>query len=600
MKQTAKRRTQSMKRKVLSYFFLSMLMFCLVISAFALIVADRVVRERVVAQYAEAMRTVGQQVERDLSDISDITDYLFVNRDVKRILRHFQLRDYTYVRASDAMDTLLSQYVTSNVFGNLNAMVIFSDEEQVYQFSADDHYRSFSIERMLESPAYHKAIETKRIVFSPQSESDSFSANNGHTLSAFRSILDEKYQKRIGGVFLSIRLEAVHNDMLKGEGAQLTTELTDMNGRSMTETGRALDANVWESILEGIAQENGGVVDRIVGDTVYFCYPLERFACCAVGSVPLLQLNAGRSTLIWMLGMALCVSIGLCLVIWRFMDRRFLKPLGRVSHSLRRMSKGAFEALGEDAHCGIEEIDTLAHNYNRAVMRIDTLVETLVEERTTYKELEYKALQSQINSHFITNTLNAVRWMAIMQKADNIKAAIDAFSRLLKSTWQGLDTQSTIAQELSNVRDYIYLQQLTHSYHCEISYDVDDALLDGKCIKFVLQPLVENAFFHGIGTKQEGGTINIGMRRDGSDVLLWVRDNGVGMDEETIHRVLSVQAEHSRFNGIGINNIHERLSMRYGPEYGVSIESELGSYTIATVRIPFEKGEALYDPSDDR
>ena len=246
----------------------------------------------------------------------------------------------------------------------------------------------------------------------------------------------------------------------------------------------------------------------------------------------------------------------------------------------------------------IEEVEELVSSYNRNVRYIDELAEKLSEQKTRYKDLEYKALQSQINSHFITNTLNAVRWLAIMQKATNIKELIDAFSRLLKSTWQGLEHDTTIERELSNVQDYIFIQQITHSYNCEIFYDVEPGLLKAPCAKFILQPLVENAYFHGIAPKGGVGTIRIGIRPDGEKgrIIIQVTDDGVGMDWETQVQVLHSQGGGRRFNGIGISNIHQRLQLKYGEEYGISIESEVGSYTKMTVVIPWmetgkEEGE---------
>lgn len=248
-----------------------------------------------------------------------------------------------------------------------------------------------------------------------------------------------------------------------------------------------------------------------------------------------------------------------------------------------------------EPNSNIEEVEMLVASYNRNVSDIDHLAEKLSEEKTRYKDLEYKALQSQINSHFITNTLNAVRWLAIMQKANNIKEIIDAFSRLLKSTWQGMENDTTIERELSNARDYMFIQQVTHSYNCRIDYAVDESLMQAPCAKFILQPLVENAFFHGIASKESGGVIRISIQpsADRNDIVIQVIDNGVGMDESKQQAVLCSMGGSNRFNGIGISNIHQRLLLKYGSGYGVSIQSQVGYYTKLTVVIPRLKEEDL-------
>lgn len=586
---------------VLGYYFLSTLLFCLVISVFAVFVANRVVQERVRAQYTEAMRSVALQMERELCGIRDVADYLYVNRDVKRIIQHYNARDYTYVRAVDALDALLSQNMLSNVFSNLNAIVIFSNERNIYQFVEDNHYRRFDMPSIVGSENYARAIRENRMIISRQAESSLYSPKNEHTFSVFRSILDEGYQSVIGGVFLSFRIDTMTNHMLAGGVDYLTTDLLDAQGRSMTDA--AADPSDGVAAWLVTAPQTAEITTFEDGERIYFRYPLPDFECYTIGSLPKVQFNAERSMLLSISLAALIISASLSLVIWRFLNKRVLKPLSLITRSLKQASKGAFEPLKQPP-CGVEEIDSLTRNYNRAIVQIDTLLETLVEERTTYKELEYKALQSQISSHFITNTLNAVRWLAILQKADNIKQIVDAFSRLLKSTWKGMNMDSTLGQELDNVKDYIYLQQITHSYKCELHYDVDESMLNVRCIKFILQPLMENAFFHGIAPKEGTGTICVGIHAAEAEgapaVRLTVRDDGVGMPPERIAEVLEGGHSSNRFNGIGVSNINERLKMRYGAAYGVTLESVPGSYTLATVLTPrLEEGEQN-DPCIDR
>lgn len=604
MNQTALRSPSQGKRlkpMILSYYFLSTLLFCIVISFFAVFAANRVAVQRVKEQFSEAIRSVALQMERDLRSVREISDYLYVNRDVKRIILYHDARNYAFVRACDAMDTLLSQNVLSNVFTNLNAVVIFSGQNNVYQFVNDHYYRQFDIAAIANSPNFTQAIQSNAMVLSRQAESELYSKNNQHTFSVFRSIRDERYRDVIGGVFLSFRLDVLDNHMLTGDAQQLITDLVDVNGQSMTNAANILP----QRIIQWLAKRDHQAVVSAIDESgrVYFCYPLSDFNCFTVGSLPLGRLNADKSLLLLIMLAALFVSVLLSSLIWRFLDHRVMPPLSRVTRSLKQASKGAFVPL-DNISSGIEEIDSLARNYNRAISQIDTLVSTLVEQRTEYKELEYKALQSQISSHFITNTLNAVRWLAILQKADNIKLMIDAFSRLLKSTWQGIDSDSTLGQEISNVKDYIYLQQVTHSYKCDISYDIDEGLRSVPCIKFILQPLVENAFFHGIAPKDGTGTIRISVR--GSEVnglpavRLTVWDDGVGMTQETIRAIFESQISGSRFNGIGVCNIHERLQLKYGTAFGVTMESMLGSYTQATVLMPVAMGkEAEHDQRTD-
>lgn len=202
-------------------------------------------------------------------------------------------------------------------------------------------------------------------------------------------------------------------------------------------------------------------------------------------------------------------------------------------------------------------------------------------------------LQSQINPHFIYNTLNSIKWMAVTQGADGISEMTTALSRLLRSISKGTRDLIPICDELALLNDYFTIQQYRYGGTIKMNVIVDDDELNDCLInKFTLQPLVENAIFHGIEPKQSTGHITIHVAHDGlSDITVSVEDDGIGMDAGQIEKIFSEGSNDKSqfFKEIGLMNIHKRIKYEFGEQYGIFIESEPGLYTRMIVHIPARK-----------
>lgn len=210
----------------------------------------------------------------------------------------------------------------------------------------------------------------------------------------------------------------------------------------------------------------------------------------------------------------------------------------------------------------------------------------ILDEKTK-QELQYQILQSQINPHFMYNTLNTIKWMATIQGADGIADVSVALSHLLKNVAHS-ETIIRLREELSLVDDYFTIMQYRYGGNIRLIKDIqDESLLDCYIPLFTLQPIVENAIFHGIEPKGKG-TIQIVIARKVDDMELSVTDDGVGMDEAAIHKVLFEPSDDPQefFRHIGISNVNQRLKLTYGEAYGITITSEPGTYTTMRIILP--------------
>lgn len=213
-------------------------------------------------------------------------------------------------------------------------------------------------------------------------------------------------------------------------------------------------------------------------------------------------------------------------------------------------------------------------------------MEQNVKEQEQKRKIELKALQSQINPHFLYNTLDSIIWMAEGKKNKEVVLMTASLARLLRQSISNEDEVVPIAKEVEYARGYLTIQKMRYKDKLEFQIDVDSSILYIPLIKLVLQPIIENAIYHGLKYKESKGLLIVkGFMKDGNAVLQ-VIDDGVGMDEETLAHIYDKHKVNYHSNGVGVYNVQKRLKLYYGDDYGITYESEKGKGTTATITIP--------------
>ncbi len=244
------------------------------------------------------------------------------------------------------------------------------------------------------------------------------------------------------------------------------------------------------------------------------------------------------------------------------------------------------------------ELGDIGKNINDLSENVLSLMNQRIEDERQKRDYEYRMLQSQINPHFLYNTLNSIKWMATIQNATGIAEMTTSLSRLLKDISKGATNLVPISHEISLIKDYFTIQQYRYGGTITLDLTIDEPdLTESQILKFTLQPIVENAIFHGIEPKGTAGTISIHIYRNtDSDVCIDITDDGIGMDEETISHLFDndSSAGSSFFREIGISNVHKRLQYEFGPSYGLHATSTPGEFTTISILLPFLKKETTY------
>jgi len=263
----------------------------------------------------------------------------------------------------------------------------------------------------------------------------------------------------------------------------------------------------------------------------------------------------------------------------------------RISILSRTMEQVADLSLSLDSHVvidGKDEINKLSQNYNRMIKRIRELVEQLTVSQQIQKEAEMKALQAQINPHFLYNTLATINWMALDGKNEKIISMVENLSVFYRLSLNSGRPYLSIAEEVRQVKAYTHIQMVRLEDEIRVNYEIQDDILAFYTPKLILQPFVENAILHGAASKQGSIIVTIRGHRVQDAIVLEVEDDGVGMKE------IPYPSQYVAMGGYGIRNVHEKIQLSYGSEYGVKIRSVPDEGTTVTITIPVVTGPSRF------
>lgn len=233
---------------------------------------------------------------------------------------------------------------------------------------------------------------------------------------------------------------------------------------------------------------------------------------------------------------------------------------------------------------GTREVQELSNSFGHMVVRIQELMTTVREEEINLRKTELKALQAQINPHFLYNTLDSIAWMCEQGRTADAVKMIHALARLFRISISKGHELIPISKEIEHAESYLQIQKYRYKNKFTYEFDVDPECLDYLCNKITLQPIIENAINHGLDLMVEEGHIDVRVRQDGGDIVFFVQDNGVGMTPEQIEAIM--QRGPKDRTGIGIKNVNDRLKIYFGKNYGLHITSEPDVGTCVEIRMP--------------
>lgn len=277
------------------------------------------------------------------------------------------------------------------------------------------------------------------------------------------------------------------------------------------------------------------------------------------------------------------VFIALAVSLSILFSRVITKPAKKLVRDMRDFENNA-ELYEYKPVNGVQEVRNLSDSFAHMVKIIQELMNKVKLEEISLKKTELKALQAQINPHFLYNTLDSIQWMCEQEKSGDAVKMVSALAKLFRiSISRGRDL-IPIKDEINHAKSYLLIQSFRYKNQFTYEFDIEESVTGYYCNKITLQPMIENAIYHGIDRMVDEGLIRITVRAEGEDIIFLVSDNGAGMTKEQCAGVLSKDS--SDGSGIGIKNVNDRIKIYFGESYGIEIVSEPDEGTTIRIRFP--------------
>lgn len=545
------------------------------------IVQARLVMEQNLMQ-TKASIIEKQKVIENVSNIlaynKEFTDFLDTDYDTESL----KLQDYQFT-FSPLMKNILIQNNSIYSIRVYTNEIIFTEKLNSY-YSASKKNSTELYNSMVESmPGKNGWISSHNaVVYTP-----SVYSRNIKVFSYNRIMHTTNYQKQVGLLEIEIR-EDVLFDMLRDPVVSKLGKVFIVDEKNQIVSNNLSELYKKNISASGYMDYQGKTrqsrITRVNGeDAIVISIPVEEIGCSVVGIFPVKNFNSNYTNSLKQIVSVLLISALVLGIVIYFITSALLSRIRKLVKAMKRVREGNLDvSVPVDT---TDEFGELALNFNHMTGRMHDLVETVYKIQLLEREAELKALEAQINPHFLYNTLATISWIA--RKGDpgqivKISNALTKFYRLVLSKGVRL---ISVKEELDMVSSYLFIQKVRFENAFDVVYKIKDSMYDYKIVKNILQPIVENAINHGIEPKLQHGTIIISVDEDEDNIIFQIIDDGVGMDNSALQDILEGRIERSKGSGYAIKNIMERLKAYYGKACVFEIFSRPGIGTSISIAI---------------
>lgn len=527
----------------------------------------------------ETLKQSKTAVTSFVKDIQFVSESILADDTVQNYLKLYNGTDFTdKVKKKLSLGYTLQSLMRSRDM--ISSVSVFKEDEILVQFGdhileEDDEFLDEVVE-LKGGPVWTPAYTYGSPAFDD--------SRSKYVVSLMRVINDLYSLDRLGLERISTNEDdicALYSGICSEKGDML---IVNSSGEVVSATDKALLGNGNASLISRMVNKEGYYTD---GDGVVSYYTIKNTGWYVVKRDPKEIFYAAykENSLILILFLGLTILFGL--VFKRSQEKTIIHPLKSLANDAEHFKEGNY-SIGLQTTAD-DEIGQLNKTLISMGGYIERLIENEYKSKLYQKDIELKYMQAQINPHFLYNTLDSIRWMAVIKGEKEISEQIEALSDVFRHTLNYGRDMTTVGEELRNVDNYMKIQQNRFGERIKFKIDADKSLMDIPVPHLIMQPLVENALVHGLEAKPEGGTVTVRAYHEGDILLYIISDNGIGMDAMIKTKQLKSKASvHKIF---ALNNINERIKRRYSDDYGLQIESTIGLGTKVTVKMPIEGGE---------
>ncbi|MBP3962651.1 cache domain-containing sensor histidine kinase [Paenibacillus lignilyticus] len=422
-----------------------------------------------------------------------------------------------------------------------------------------------------------------------------------YAFTVVRKIIDKSLHD-IGLIAVDANINVIEDQIVKFDGVTHGKSfIFDTHGNVIYDSDKKLLAtNVSNMPMVKMAQgEKGSFYLEENGERHLYIFTTSPHTDWKViTSIPVKELTRNTAVIRNVTWILTFLTIGIALLISIFFSFALTKPLRKMMKLMRKVQEGDFNVQFQVKHR--DEIGQLGNQFNRMILRIDDLIRDIYLMETKKKEAELHALQSQINPHFMYNTLESIRMAAELNDDTDAADMLAILGKLLRYSISDLNEEVILGSEINHIRYYVDILNYRYPGRFELKVNASDELLNYSLIKLVLQPIVENAIYHGMDDNKPKMIIEASAWKTEQAVFVQLTDDGIGMDEKTLerlngtlHGVLSHEGNDSNSygTGIGLRNVNERIKLHYGANYGIQVTSQPGMGTQVMLQLPTVGGE---------
>lgn len=573
------------RNKITVLFIIAMTISFLLLGFSMYIISSDMMKAEVSNSNLQTLREVDKCISLIMKEIDDISMLIALNP----IIQNYLSKNYPSLTEEEYRDYYEVLEILDGVsaYNRLLFIKLYTKGKNYYN-KVGNSYRMADIYReddIINSPWYIKTCQLNGkmlLVFNEE-----YGAQDDSIL-FMRRVIKNMDNNKLGIIEInvpeSLFTNAINDIKIKHtgfifiantEGIILTHKNKDLIGEKLV-----------NPMLEHIMDKGSGYyIDAVDGVKHMFIFSQNpELGFIFIGQVPLKEVLENTTTIRNYTIIILLICIILSTLISYAMSLKITRPIHHLTHTMRKAVAGDFNIQVQiDSK---DEIGELGNVFNSLVQKINSLIHEVYESNLEKRELELLALQSQINPHFLYNTLDSLKWMAAKYNADDISEFIDKLALFFRLTVSKGKNIIALKDEIMQTKSYLQIQKIRYPDKLQVYFNLDPKTYEFSTVKLILQPIVENAIIHGIALKKARGTIIISSYIEDNTIILKVIDDGVGIHPEKLKSILSSPSENK--NSYGMKNVEKRIQLYFGEKYTIDCFSRMGIGTVVTLRLPLQ------------
>ncbi|WP_422657075.1 sensor histidine kinase [Paenibacillus sp. EC2-1] len=568
------------------FFILVVILPIILFSIIILNIYERDILQQNTSRSQQTAQAISYSVSQEISRLTGLFASIGMDKDVMAKL--YEMNQTTGIerqQASDELKVLIEKY-TASISGRVLSVNFFFKDNKSYSYlknlNMDDSY-------FRKQPWYDQVLKNSDSVhFLGMLPNVLYGNYNPYNMVAALSPSVINPLSNLEMILFTFESSAFDHILQSRDNTESTLHIVTEGGRivsSNTLASRGSEFPMHWFVNRG-PQDKGYFVDVNEDNTNLITYAkINQTEWWLVQSIPYADLTANYLSvnyIVWIFAIMIIVAF---ILVSFYLVSNVTKPLSELLRQMDRVTEGDLNA--KFMTTGSQELVKLGESFNHMTERVQDLLRHHELQEIEKRKAEFAALQSQINPHFLINTLNSIKFMALISKADNIRNMTHALTRLLASSFNRGGILTTIDEEMDHLKHYLYIMEIRFGRPIQTEWKVEGDLAGFYILKLLLQPILENSIIHGLKNVEYPGMIQIVVRKQGEDLLITIADNGVGMADTSSLSLDSDGSPHKHsFSGMGNRNVHKRIQLHYGMRYGLKYGKNEPQGTIVTIRLP--------------